>query len=569
MTSAMASLADLTPQQRRRAAERLRTRSGAPAGGLRVRPQERPDGLAALSSTQERMWFLEQFQPGSAMHVMSGAVRLPAVIPPQVFAECLDEMVARHEVLRTRFEERAGAPVGVVEAEVRVPLRYLDGVAEAAMWQAFEADARTPFRVAAEPLVRATLATTDDGRCYVQVTMHHLVSDGFSTGILFSELGALCVPRLLGQRADLPPVPFQYADYAQWLAETGSSEQTAAAVEYWRDALVDAPQVLALPEDLPRPDRFTYRGERLDFELDAELSGQVRAYAAAQETTPFAVFLAAYAVVLSRWAADDTVVVGAPSAQRSEVGADRVVGPFLNTLALCVSLEGAPSLREAVARAGRVTRAGFAHQALPFERVLRELQVARDPSRSPLVQAVLNVQHAPSGQLELRDLHNGCAQFDLLVALVLTSGATTGHVDFASDVFDRRTVAAMVAAFRRVLESVVDDDTVTVDRVPLTPSDDVDPPASDCPTRQVAVVRQKAPTLHNAVLAIADRWPDRCAITQGSEHLSFGDLAERVAALAARLCSVDPGSATPVGLVLPRSVDTVVAMVAASLVGRP
>ncbi|MCL2468483.1 MAG: condensation domain-containing protein, partial [Micrococcales bacterium] len=536
MASAKTSLADLTPQQRLALVERLRAQDAtpvSPAGaGPRVRPRERAGGQVVLSSSQERMWFLEQFHPGSAMHVMSGAVRLPAVVPPEVFAECLDEVVARHEVLRTRFEARDGEPVGVVEDAVQVPLRYLDDVDEATMWAVFEADATVAFRVADEPLVRATLATTDDGRCYVQVTMHHLVSDGFSTGILFGELGALCVTRVLGQRPGLPSVPFQYADYAQWLVETDASEQNAAAVEYWRGALADAPQVLALPEDHPRPDQFSYRGERLVFELDAQLSQQVRAYAASQGTTPFVVFLGAYAVVLSRWTADDTVVVGAPAAQRSQVGADRVVGPFLNTLALCVSLDGAPSLREAVARAAQVTRAGFAHQSLPFERVLNELQVARDPSRSPLVQAVLNVQNAPAGDLELRDLHNGCAQFDLLVALVLTSGATEGRVDFASDVFDRRSVEAMVVAFRRVLETVVDDDTVTVDQVPLTASDDADLPAADCPTRQTAIVR--APRLHDAVLASAQRWPQRRAITQGDEHLSFGDLAHRVSALAAR-----------------------------------
>ncbi|MDR3067928.1 MAG: amino acid adenylation domain-containing protein, partial [Cellulomonas sp.] len=549
------------------------------APGPRIRPRHRDGGPVPLSSSQERMWFLEQLQPGLAMHVMSGVVRLPVVVPPDVFAECLDQVVARHESLRTRVEVRDGEPVGIVDPTVQVPFGYLDGVVEADMWATFEADATTPFRVATDPLVRATLARTDDGRCYVQITMHHLVADGHSTGILFSELGRLCEARLRGQDADLPPVPFQYADYAQWLAET-DDPQTAAAVEYWRAALADAPQALSLPEDRPRPEQFTYRAGRLALELDAELSGRVRAYASAQGTTPYAVFLGAYAVALSRWAANDTVVVGTPTAQRFERGTDQVVGPFLNTLALCLSLEEAPSLREAVARAGQAARDGLMHQSLPFERVLSEVQVARDPSRSPLVQAMLNVQPTQSGGLELRDLFNGCVQFDLAMELVTTSGATTGHVDFASDVYDERTIRAIVEAFRRILQTVVADDAVTVDRVPLTPRDDLDrsvgaagAAAAPEPPTEVAL---SAPTLHAAVLATAARWPERRAVTEGARSLSFGQLAERASRLADRIgaASQEPGAspepgATPVGLVLPRSVDTVVAMVASSLAGRP
>jgi myxalamid-type nonribosomal peptide synthetase MxaA len=348
MTDTAARIAQLSPEQRAALLSQLKAARAAatrtPAARGTIVPVARVGDTVALSFTQERIWFLEQFNPGTAFHNMSGVARIPVRVDPAVFVECIDQLVARHEILRTRFVMRDGEPAGVVEKHVTVPVRVLSDVADDERERLFREDARTPFDLTTTPLIRVTIAPVDAGDCFVQLTMHHIVSDGFSTSVFFRELGELYRPRLAGLRIELPQLPFQFADVAVAERRSLTDDPTlAASIDYWTEHLRGAPQQLTLPPDHRRPARMTNRGQRLPVAIPADLVDKITQLSRRLSVTPFVTMLTAFATVLGRYAAQDDFVIGVPVANREQPGVERIIGPFLNTLAMRFDLSGTPT----------------------------------------------------------------------------------------------------------------------------------------------------------------------------------------------------------------------------------
>ncbi|RDH10247.1 condensation domain-containing protein, partial [Tsukamurella pulmonis] len=558
MTEIEDRLAALSPAQRRALLARLGKAPSAPPTAAPITPRVRDGEAVRLSATQENMWFLEQFHPGTSMHIMSGVARLPIDVPLDVFRDCLAEVIERHPVLRTRFGMEDGEPVGRIVPADRPRVDFLDGIDDAAMWARFEEDARTPFDIAREPLLRATLARSTSGGTWVQITLHHMVADGYSTGILFAELGRLATGRLIGRLQRLPDVPFQYADVALWERERAEADADAADIAYWTERLRGAPTVLTLPTDHPRPARQTYRGRRTAFALTAEQAAAVRAYSAAHDVTPFVTVLTAYAVVLGRWSGQDGVVVGVPVAQRSQPGTERVIGPFLNTLALPVDLGDGETVGALLGRVNTEVREGFTHQDARFDRVLSALDLGRDPARPPLFQAILNMQEDRSApEMQMRDLDNGCAKFDVLLNITTTPGAMTGTLDVAADLFDQESANALIDGFIAVLDALTAPDSAAdrpISTLPLTTA----PATIVAPDAQPETV-----PLDAYVLSAAADSAQRTAIVAGAQRITYAELDARVERLAARIADrIDAPPQTPVGLLLPRSAEVVVAMLA-------
>ncbi|MGO1549047.1 MAG: non-ribosomal peptide synthetase [Nesterenkonia sp.] len=519
----------------------------APRAGLADRK-----GSVSLSSAQERMWFLEQFHPDSAMHVMAGATKMPVTVPADVFRECLLEVIERHEALRTRFRISSGSPIVEVSESADVDIQIYKDITSEEMWKRFEEAAQKPFRIGSEPLIRAILAYPADGSCYVLITLHHLVADGYSTGIFFQELATLCTGRLMGSRLPLGPVPYHYADFVRWQELTADSTAMQGSVDYWREHLAEAPRLLSLPEDHPRPSTMSYRGSRRDFRLEADDLRRLRSFSTGNGVTPFVAILTAYAITLTRWAAQDGVVIGVPVAQRDAPGSDRVIGPFLNTIALHLDLTGDPTVAELLEQANHVTRTGFQHQSVPLDAILSSLRVPRDPARSPLFQAVLNVQEDRSARdMEFRDLHNGSSHFDLLLNLVLTDNSVIGNVDYASDVFHERTVDALIDTFITVLNALIDH---LNDPVIMLPVGSTKPDLTVRPLPQ-----QQHETLHGAILDVARCHPSRIALTGDAGAITYAELDRRSAAIATHIQGLTvPGDL--VGILMKRGQDTVLAL---------
>jgi myxalamid-type nonribosomal peptide synthetase MxaA len=571
MTDLTEQLARLSPQQRAKlvsllhqppAAEASRP-AGASTPGTGIVRMPRHGDTVALSFTQERIWFLEQFNPGTAFRNMSGVARIPVPVEPGLFTDCIDAVIARHDILRTRFGLRDGEPAGIVEDKVRIPVTVLPELPREEREQLFRKDATRPFDLRVAPLLRVTIAP-DGAATFVQLTMHHIISDGFSTGVFFTELGDMYRLRLAGMQAGLPPLPFQFADVAAWERQQSGRRTHAEAIQYWSAQLRGAPRQLTLPGDYPRPARQTYRGKRLPVEFADDVAGQVRLLSQRHGVTPFVTALAAFTVVLSRYTAQDDIVVGVPVANREQRGVEQLIGPFLNTLALRLDLSDNPSFAELSQQVSRVFLAGLEHQEVPFERVLQAVGNARDPSRSPLFQVVFNFQADQSAAgapgSELRDLHNGGCDFDLLFNVVATTSGMTAHIDYYADVYREATVAQIAAAFQAVLRAAASDPQQPVAALPLLPAD-----ASQRPGEQAAgpaMAYDHDCRVHDLVLSAARSHPDEVALVEGGEQISYRDVEARSAVIAAelrRLVAAVP--AAPVAVCLPRSADMIVAIV--------
>ena len=585
MTNLTDRLAALSDDQRRILLARLRPAPAgtAPAGTgsagtgpagtgptrrrRRITPAGHRTGTVPLSFTQERIWFLEQFAPGSPLHNMSGVARIPMPIDAGVFADCLAEVVARHDSLRTRFVLRDGEPAGVVDTDVPVPLRVLPDLPEADLAEVFREEARMPFDVCAGPLLRACLVPAEDS-CHIQLTMHHMVSDGYSNSVFFRELGALIGARLTGTRAQLADVPFQFADYAAWERAVYSDDSLRDQVAFWTEHLRGAPRVLALPADRPRPARMTYRGERLPLCLPAGLADRIRAVSRRHGVTPFVTVLAAFAVALGRFSGQDDLIVGVPVANRDEVGTERLIGPFLNTIALRVELTEDLTVAGLLSQVGTTMLDGYEHQGVPFERVLSSVQTTRDPSRSPLFQAVVNFQADQStaagtpGGVELRDIHNGGCQVDVLLNLTTSEHGIQGHIDYYADVYDEASIARLAESWLCVLAAMADDASAPVAELPLVPDREVTRLVEQASATEAGF--DAGSRVPEVVLAPGRDCPDRVAIIGEAGPVTFGALDVRSAALARllrdRVGTLPAGAAPHVALCLPRSADMILAI---------
>ncbi|HEU4593896.1 MAG TPA: condensation domain-containing protein, partial [Pyrinomonadaceae bacterium] len=344
------------------------------------------DEAAPLSFAQQRLWFLDQLEPGSVAYNMPTALRLTGRLDVPTMERTFGEIVRRHEVLRTRFVEVDDSPVQVITpaSEVSLPLTDLghlaEGEREAEAQRLTQEEARRPFDLAAGPLLRAALLRLSEEEHILLVTMHHIVSDGWSMGVLVREMTTLYSAFTSGEESPLEELSIQYADYAAWQRQYLSGEVLDAQLSYWRTQLGGAPALLELPTDRPRPPAQTYRGARHSFTIPAELTSHLTALSQEEGCTLFMTLLAGWQALLSRYSNQEEVVVGTPIANRTRVETEGLIGFFVNTLALRTDLSGEPSFRELLGRVREVTLGAYAHQEVPFERLVEELQPERSLS---------------------------------------------------------------------------------------------------------------------------------------------------------------------------------------------
>ena len=565
MTEYADRLSQLSNEQRVLLLARLQQARAAQSRPGRIGPAPRDGDNVSLSFTQERLWFLEQFAPGTPFNNMSGVARVPVAVDPALFRQCLDDVVQRHDILRMSFGMNEGIPAGMIAEQVTVPLRVLTDVDDAERDRLFSEDARTPFDLSAAPLLRVTIAPVGAAECLIQLTMNHLISDGFSNGVFFREFGELYRARSAGMAPALAPLPFQFADFAWWERQHLEGSEGSQLVKPWTAELAGAPQQLTLPSDHPRPARMTYRGDRIALSVPDALFERVQSRSKEHGVTPFVTMLTAFAVVLQRYSMQDDLVIGVPVANREESGTEALIGPFLNTLAIRLDLAGDPAFCDVVQQAQQTTLAGFDRQSVPFEKVLQSVQVKRDPSRSPLFQTVFNFQFDRSGTaggpgFELKDLHNGTCQFDLLVSLVTGSAGVDGHIDYYSDVYSAASIRTLIGSYLTVLGAVVEDWRLPIQSIPLLAVSDLALAGGDDVAR---TSYDDSKCVDDLVIDQARLTPDRIALVGQDRSLTYRELDEQTMALAARLrAQITDGPGAHVAIYLPRSVDMVLAIIA-------
>ena len=424
-------------------------------------------GPAPLSYPQQRLWFLEQLAPGTAAHNLSAAIRLSGPLDAGALERGLAAIVRRHAALRTRFTATDGRPIQVVADEVAVPLVRDDlrhvppEQRDAAAERAAREEARRPFDLARGPLLRARLVHLAEGEHVLVLVLHHVICDAWSMSIFSRELAALYRAELEGPPADLPALPVQYPDFARWQRRRLAGERLASQLRHWRERLRDAPPLTSLPTGRPRPAVQRFEGATHPLALSRELTARLRRLAQAEDATLFMALLAGFAALLHRHGGQEDLVIGTDVAGRDRAELEPLIGFFVNQLALRVDLSGEPTLRELVRRARRVALDAYAHQELPFDLLVGQLQPVRDPGRAPLFQTKLVLQNVPPAAVQLPGLRaaplrfdRGVAQLDLIVNLAEAEGGLAGAIEYNVDLFDARTIAGLAADLAAVLEAL-------------------------------------------------------------------------------------------------------------------
>jgi len=533
-----------------------------------LRKLPRTDDLQ-LSFAQQRLWFLDQMQAGAAYNIHY-ALRLQGRLDRAALRASLEEIVRRHEALRTTFPARAGRPVQVIAPALTVPLPEVDlsGLPETEREnrarELANEEARRPIDLATGPLLHATLLQLAAEDHVLLLTIHHIVADGWSMGVLSRELTALYRAFARREPSPLPELAIQYADFSAWQRQWLRGEVLDRQLRYWKERLDGLP-TLQLPTDRPRPALATYRGSTHPFALPLRLLQRLRALGLSEGVTLYMTLLAAFEVLLSRYSGQEDIVVGSPIANRGRPEAEQLIGFFVNSLALRIDLSGDPRFRDLLGRVRTVALGAYDHQDLPFEKLVEELQPDRDMSRNPLFQVTFALQNAPAPPLDLGGLRVqpvaydvNVTRFDLELHTWEHAGGLVGLFVYSTELFDAATIERMAGHLATLLEAVVEDPDRRLSELPLLTERE----------RRLILVEWNATAngripeapLHELFEVQAERTPEATALVFEDQEMGYGELNRRANRLAHFLCARGVGPDVRVGICLERSLDLVVAI---------
>src|ERR1035437_9996312 len=438
------------------------------------------NGDLALSFAQQRLWFFDQLEPGLSAYNTPAAVRLKGPLNLAALEQSLNEIVQRHESLRITFGKVEGRPTQVIAPTLTIKLPIVDlrnlpsSEREIEVRRLVTAEAQRPFDLSKGPLIRGTVLRLGDKEHVGLLTMHHIVSDGWSTGILVRELATLYVAFCTGGSSPLPTLPIQYADFAHWQRQWLQGEVLETQVAYWKEQLAGAPALIDLPTDHPRPAVQTFRGAHQSLVLPKHLQEGFKALSRQEGVTQFMMFLAAFKVLLCRYTGQDDLIVGTPIANRNRLETEGLIGLFVNSLVLRTDLSGNPSFRELLRRVREVCLGAYGHQDLPFDRLVEELHVKRDLSRNPLFQVMfvlhntsLRTVELPGSILSPVEGDSETAHFDLTLEIADTDQGLTAAFVYNIDLFRSDTIARMLANFQTLLAGMVADPEQRLSDLPL------------------------------------------------------------------------------------------------------
>jgi amino acid adenylation domain-containing protein len=563
--------ADLSPEDRELLALLLE-REGLEAGTPPPIPRRPDPAVIPLSFAQERMWFLSVLEPGRPLYNIPLALRVEGRLDVEALRRALSTVVERHEVLRTGFETVGGRPLSVLGPAGGLVFHHEDltrepiGERDAALARRVAIEARAAFDLAHGPFLRARLLRLGQEEHALLLTMHHIASDAWSLGVLVRELGVLYEAFAAGRPSPLPELKAQYADFAAWQRERLRGEALEEQLSYWKARLAGVPPVLDLPTDHARPALRSGRGGAVRRTLDLELLEDLRRLARREGVTTFMVLLAAFKVLLWRYSGQSDVVVGSPIAGRTRGDLEGLIGFFVNTLVLRTDVSGDPTFRELLARVKEVTLGAYAHQDVPFEKLVEELRPERALSHGPFFQVAFNLQNAPLGSLRLSGLSmsslettTDTAKFDLALYLTESPSGLRTIAEYDADLFEAATVERILSHYDVLLRGIRDRPGSRVSDLPLLTG-----PEWNAQSAWNATARDypRGRCLHELVEARAARCPDAVAVEHGGSRLSYAELEARASRLAHRLRALGVGPEVRVGICLERSLDLVVALLA-------
>ncbi len=562
-------IAELSPTERTALVLRLKQQRAAERE--RAQTIRRLDAAAhhPLSFAQQRLWFLEQLEPDGPYKVPAG-FRLRGPLQVAALERSVNEIISRHEVLRTTFAEIEGRPVQIIAPRLTlsIPVEDVSRLPEAERAKRVKRIAahlrEQPFNFVLGPLVGAALVRLAEEEYHFWFLMHHIVSDGWSIGVILKELSAAYEAFAAGQHPELPKLPIQYADFAVWQRAWLQGETLSRQMKYWKEQLGSKAPTLELPTDRPRPPVQSYRGASLTHLIDLGLTARLKALARRESVTPYMFLLAVFNTLLTRYTRQDDIVIGTPVANRNRTELEPLVGCFVNTLVLRTDLSGDPTFRELLGRVRDVTLGAFAHQDVPFEKLVEELQPERDTSRTPLFQVMFSLQNAPQPPLRMGDIEIGMlddetevSPFDLSFDVTERDGLLC-TLEYNTDLFDAATVSRMLKHFAVLLDAAVTDPSATLSALPLLTDEERhqllfewnetsrDFPHDHC--------------VHELFEEQAARTPEAVALVCGGERLTYAELNARANRLARHLRACGVGPEVRVGILLERDARAGIAL---------
>ncbi|HEX7335400.1 MAG TPA: amino acid adenylation domain-containing protein, partial [Pyrinomonadaceae bacterium] len=542
-----------------------------------------------LSFAQQRLWFIDRLTPGSPLYHMPMAVRLNGALNLHALGRTLREIVRRHEVLRTNFVTVYGEPVQVIRPEAYVdeiclPLVDLSALPEALREveakRLARAEAVRPFDLATDSLMRTTVLRIDDQRHIALLTFHHIVSDEWSMSVFVREVAALYNAFSQGLESPLAELPVQYADYAVWQREWLQGEVLDQHIGYWKQQLEGAPELLELPTDRPRPAVQTHRGASVGLVVSRELTAKVNELCRAEGASLFMLLLAVFKVLLARYSGQEDICVGTPIAGRDRVETEGLIGFFVNMLVLRTDLVGNPTARELIRRVRDAALGAYAHQELPFERLVDELQVERSLSHAPLFQVVFSFHNTSQELLELPGLSlsaageaSSVAKFDLTLHMSESGDAISGALEYNTDLFDESTIKRLGSHFETLLESFVSEPGQRLSELQMLTEAEQQrvlyewAEADELATKRhkkhksegtVDVPETVSECLQDLFEAQVERTPEAIAVIFDGKKISYRELNNRANQLAHHLQSAGVREESLVGILVERSVEMLV-----------
>lgn len=535
--------------------------------------QSRESNRFPLSYAQQRMWFLDQWQPGNPMYNNPAAVAVKGEIDVPAMQRTLDALAARHEILRTTFENEGGNPVQVIHAESSIVLEQLDFTSmtendrQAALRRESHEEARAPFDLRTGPLLRTKLIHANRGEYVFLLTMHHIVSDAWTLTLFIKEFAEFYQAFTFGKQPNLPEPPIQYVDYAVWQRDYLKDSVLDQQLNYWRDVLAGADDPLNLPVDHPRPKAQTYSGDVLYFQIDATSTRALDAFSRQHDATPFMTLLAALDVLLYKYTGQEDIRIGTPIANRNRSEVELLLGVLINTLVMRGDLSGDPTFVELVKRAKLAALGAYGHQDIPFEILVEELKPERDMSRPPFFQTMFVMQNTPSQPLKMANvvltplpLHTPTAKFDLTFVLEPKGDVLDGQIVYNTDLFEKATIERLAGHLQNLLRQLPANADAKVSQISLLTEKE----REELVFTRNAAVRQQAKFegfIHQLVAVSARRAPD-AQIFCGSTQTTYERMNIRANQIARLLIDNGVKPETVVGIHLPRTLDLLIALLA-------
>ncbi|MDZ8090978.1 MAG: amino acid adenylation domain-containing protein [Nostoc sp. DedQUE05] len=574
MSDLLKRLEHLSPQKRELVLQKLLAQQSSPINNKPKVPRIESvstDKLIPLSFPQQRLWFLDQIEGNSAAYNMAAAVEITGNLQVYILEKIITEIIQRHAILRTKFKTIDGNAVQIITPCLTIAVPVIDLQTLPAEEQFAEVECLAieeqlqPFDLTKDCLLRVTLLHLASESYVLLVTMHHIVSDGWSMGVFLQEFSSLYTAFSQNQPSPLPELAIQYADFAHWQRQWLQGEVLENQLNYWRQQLAGIPPILELPTDRPRPPVQTFQGQTLHFELNQNLTKQLNILCQKSGATMFMTLMAAFVTLLFRYSNQSDIVIGSPIANRDRQETHSLIGLFVNTLVLRTNLEGNPSFAELLERVRQVALDAYAHQDMPLERLVEALQPERSLSHMPLFQVAFAMQNAPMGKLELPNLslnllkiENRTAKFDLTLSMQETESGLLGEWEFNSDLFDATTISRMAGHFQTLLENVVANPQQKIAELSLLSAREQHQLLVEWNDTQTDYPQGKC--IHQLFEEWVEQTPDAVAVVFENQQLTYRELNHRANQLAHQLQNLGVKPDVLVGICVERSLEMIVGL---------